>query len=149
MAPDSLLNLDYLPGTFGLARFVRAEGTLYLVITANYRGMLMPGDTAAGVLLLHPDGRVLDWVQMSSSTRQAFLDARILEKTGSDGAQMVVIPASGFFLNFLESTISCRLDQWRREPRELVVPAAGSPEADGVCRMRIRGDQIQILTPQK
>jgi len=149
MSPNAfLLSNVGTPGTFGYARFIKVEETPYLVLLVLYPGEMMPGDTGAGFLLLHPDGRAMDAVQMRCSTRQALLHPVLIEKQGNDGAQLAVLPSAGLFLKDLEPTVSYRLHQWRKSPREGTAPATGSPERDGICRLKIAGGRFEILSPK-
>lgn len=134
-------------GWIGRPRFANVEGTPYLVLLARYSSSIMPGDSSAGVFLLHPEGRALDCFKMTCSNRLAELSATFLDPPGIDGAHVAVIPSPGSFFKEVVPTISYRLDQWRQPLREGKVPGKGAPETGGICRLRIRADRIEILTP--
>jgi len=145
MSADSSMELNNQPAQIG-AQFVVAEETFYLILRAFSTSSIMPGESAAGFLLLHPDGRTLDCVQMACSNREAELSAILLNPLGGDGAQLVMTPSPGWGKQ-VEPTISYRLHPWRRITREGVTAGRGTPEKDGICRLRISGASLEILTP--
>jgi hypothetical protein len=84
---------------------------------------------------------------MACSNREAELAAILLDTPGVDGAQLVVLPSPGWGKE-VEPTISYRMYQWRRFTRDGVTPGRGAPEKDGICRLRISGDRLELLTPE-
>jgi len=78
-------------------QFRRTENRDVLLVVIHQRGVFIPGESAAGVVLLSLEGRVLDYLHVGCSSREGRLDPKLVE--GSSEGEVVEIRA----WDFLES----------------------------------------------
>ena len=133
MKREAYLEANGQRAQFAFPRFVKAEGTPYLVIPAYYPLWKSSDGTGTGFLLVHPDGRALDCVQMTCTNRLADINFVFLEKPATDGSQMALSP----IVDPVPQGVSYKLHQWRQAPREAKVSTA--------LYLRIRGERFEIL----
>ena len=128
---------------FTCARFMEVEGKTVLLLILDTSSSANP---ATAIMLVSPDGRLLDYVQVSGSNGEVDVRAAFLEKPGEEGAQLAILPRRGFFApgQGVELRLDFRVDQWTRPPRQFAFTWKGS-EAELICPLRIRGGRLECL----
>jgi hypothetical protein len=118
------------------ARFFESEGKTSLLL------LLETEAPAAEIVMIEPEGRVLDYVRVACTDSTADLRAAFLKDSGPDGTSLVVLSPLGSFAREAKTTLSYRLDQWGRPPRQEVIPWK---PGDAIFRLRLRGDRLECL----
>lgn len=122
-------------------RFIDSEGETFLVLLldASLRGT--PSLTATVALLLSLEGRALDSVRVSCLGEESESRARIVPYPYS-GQELIVIDSK-----MSARPLSVRVDQWQREPQDLMFTGDSGNE---ICGLSIKGRRFVVrLAPQK
>lgn len=132
---------DHVP-LFLTAKFIEAEDKRYLCIVLNYHS---PLNTEASVLLLLPQGRILDTVRLFSISGLE-VSGELLDKPAPDGAWVLIrgIPKPG---DVAPTAASFRLDHSGRAPGTGMLDVRETDGWDGVFRLGIQGDRLEFLSP--
>ena len=149
MASDAFQDTEM----FGGIRFHRSEQDLFLVLLGNYGSHRVQGEKGSRVLLLTPEGRVLDLVQFSAIYKKGtdfhhvFLTASFRDPPGGDGAQVVVATQENLFLNEIGPSFWWELTHWREKPSTGVLIKTPQSNAEGFSRLKVGPGRVDVLSP--
>jgi hypothetical protein len=134
-------------------RFVRAEEKEYVLVLLFQEGFAIPGTAVAGIVLISTDGKVLDFIQATSSTRSGVVYPIFVEKA-ADGA-LACVKGRSIYQKAGSSEVPVLREVYRADvPGSAACPLAAltPPErarTDGIFRVGIKGDRFTFIEWRK
>jgi hypothetical protein len=144
-------------GRFATARravSVQAHGGHAFLVVEEHPVAEIPGIAAAQVVLLSPDGRILDRLQCDASSRRVSrVECQILKEPAGDGTQVVVrFARGGFGEGDVNRYPGCAIVLRGREYQFVGGGQGGNerdPRRDGIlCRATVSDGKFYVLVPR-
>jgi hypothetical protein len=150
LAPDKFLTYrgsdagGSFPAGVGLYA-VTAGREPYVVAVQMMPGVSIPGVSAQQLVLLTPDGKILDQVQCDINSRDGEVVSEFLPKPDADGAQIV--------MRFLGAEISPGKRNLSNNYYNIIFHGqfwkfGGGSDSKGLCRVGIANDKFTVLFPK-
>jgi hypothetical protein len=114
------------------AEFVEAEEKLYLLLIADSGSSTIPGSEGLLVILLSAEGRALDFVDVSCSSREGILFSTVFPQDGRIAIHRTCDGPG-------DRPVSYRILLWNDFDREI------RGMGGDVCNVGIRGDRLEVL----